>query len=73
MCSNESVVCLSAERENLRERKSVPVAPARKIRWLTQCLDHLYYPLEELIFKHSNNAACLACTFKQSNNIFHLG
>lgn len=36
-------------------------------------LHHLYYPAEELIFKHSNNVAGLACTFKQSNNIFHLG
>lgn len=33
---------------------------------------HLYYPAEELIFKHSNNVARLARTFKQSNNIFHL-
>lgn len=40
-----------------------PVAQGRKIKELTLRLDHLYYPAEELIFKDSNNVACLACTF----------
>lgn len=45
----------------LKER--APVAQGRKIKELTLRLDHLYYPAEELIFKDSNNVACLACTF----------